>query len=153
MTIKSLTYSEFKGAPNGWVLQPTDFGAINLVVGRNATGKTRLLNVVAGLCQILSGQLTQPLLSGTYSAEFEIDQKSFKYDLEYENRTVKNEQLLVDGALKLERDEQGKGRVHFEQLAEFVAFELSPELLAIQQKRDRLQHPFIEIIANWASKT
>jgi AAA15 family ATPase/GTPase len=47
-------------------LEDSDFAQINLVVGRNATGKTRLINVLGGVCKILSGHgvACDPLVRG-----------------------------------------------------------------------------------------
>src|ERR1043165_4494266 len=39
--LKSVQYSERLGTPKEWTLEPLTLGAINLIVGKNATGKTR----------------------------------------------------------------------------------------------------------------
>jgi len=49
MSLKSISYTEFENDPQHWKLDQCDFSQINLIVGRNATGKTRLMNVINSL--------------------------------------------------------------------------------------------------------
>ncbi len=49
MRLKSLTYAEYEGRPLEWLLDDLTLGAINLIVGKNAAGKTRTLNVIGAL--------------------------------------------------------------------------------------------------------
>ena len=56
MFLKSIEYAEYEGTPRVWKLEGCTFGNINLIVGKNATGKSRTLNIVNGLANLLSGQ-------------------------------------------------------------------------------------------------
>lgn len=56
MRLKSVSYSEFLGEPKEWSISDFTLEPINLVVGKNATGKTRTLNVLSGLGKLLSGR-------------------------------------------------------------------------------------------------
>lgn len=51
MSLRSLAYSEYEGGPRQWVMTRTEFGEINLLVGKNSTGKSRILNVLASACR------------------------------------------------------------------------------------------------------
>ncbi len=46
MLLKELKYSQFEGAPNEWKVEGASFDNINLIVGKNATGKSRLISVI-----------------------------------------------------------------------------------------------------------
>jgi len=49
MQLTRLEYSEYEGKEQEWTLEGLTLGKRNLLVGKNATGKTRTLNVIAGL--------------------------------------------------------------------------------------------------------
>jgi len=49
MRLISVDYSEHAGRDYEWVIQNFTVAPIMLIVGRNATGKTRTLNLIAGL--------------------------------------------------------------------------------------------------------
>jgi hypothetical protein len=75
-----------------------------------------------------------------------------KYELEYDLDTIHSERLYVDEELVLERGEGGTGKVKYESTpgSIFLEFEIPHDQLACYAKRDRLQHPFIEIVHGWA---
>lgn len=150
MTLKSLTYSEFEELPQRWTLQQMEFGPVNLLVGKNATGKSRTLNVVGGLCRILGGSQTTVFVSGTYKAEIELIDGSYVYELASKDNIIIRERLQVNDALVLERDETGRGRVWFETQGDFLDFQVEPFAYALPSKRDTLQHPFAANLSEWA---
>jgi hypothetical protein len=45
MRLKSLEYVEHAREPGEWALTGLTLGDINLLVGKNASGKTRILNI------------------------------------------------------------------------------------------------------------
>lgn len=150
MTLKTLKYHEYNDDPRSWNLEQCDFTQINLVVGRNATGKTRLVNVINGLCKILSARLTTVFESGTYEADFAISGKTYFLYLEFKEGKVIAEHLDVDGSRKLSRDAEGKGQIYYEDKGEFISFQVPTNVIAIQQRRDELQHPFVVELSRWA---
>jgi len=92
MRITSIAYSEYQESPRNWCVEEINFEAVNLVVGRNAVGKTRLLNVVNGLAQLVSGR-REPMVSGEYVAEFESKDSTYKYEISFNNNVVTHEHL------------------------------------------------------------
>lgn len=150
MTIKSLSYCEYSDQPRQWHLEKCDFVTVNLVVGRNATGKTRLINVLNGLCRLLSGNLTKVFDSGKYAAEIEISGALYSLELEFRGGSVIHEQLIVDGEVRLSRDADGKGRIFYNQEKQHIGFQVASDVIAIQQRRDELQHPYVVTLYTWA---
>ena len=150
MSLKRLRYSDYEGDSRHWSLEDSHFGQINLVVGRNATGKTRLINVLSGLCRILSGQLTEAYDSGTYHAEIELDSKRYVLDLKFSKREVVSESLAVDGIRRLSRSADGTGEIYYQKQDETISFQIARNTIALQQRRDVLQHPFVADLAAWA---
>ncbi|WIV97161.1 AAA family ATPase [Kinneretia aquatilis] len=153
MALKKLTYFEYKDDPRYWALESLDFTESNLIVGRNATGKTRLVHVITGLMQMLAGTKIGALDSGSYVAEFHVAGRSYIYEIAFHRRTVVKEKLLVDGRVRLERSEDGKGRIHYAKEGTDLDFEVELSAIAFQSRRDRLQHPFITDLADWAASS
>jgi energy-coupling factor transporter ATP-binding protein EcfA2 len=56
--LEQFSYWEQKGPGEEWQIEGLVFGQFNLVVGRNATGKTRLLNAIARAAADKSGEPT-----------------------------------------------------------------------------------------------
>jgi hypothetical protein len=150
MSLRNVSYSEFAGDAKHWQLENCDFAEINLVVGRNATGKTRLINVLSGLCKILAGQQTEVFTSGTYHAEIGLSTGTYVLDLEFSNGEVVTESLDVNGVRRLTRGADGTGEIYYEKQGASIGFQVPRTAIAIQQRRDELQHPFVVTLANWA---
>lgn len=151
MSLRSLDYSEYEGDPRHWELAPTEFGDINLLVGKNATGKSRVLNVIASMCRIISGEQGKPFTSGRFAIEVKLGSTLYSYLISFHDGKILEESLSVDGAVRLTRNSQGEGRVYFASEDKEIRFQISPETIAIQNKNDRLQHPFIHELVVWAS--
>jgi len=54
MILKKINFYQNKGKPNYWKIKGVNLEQANLVVGLNATGKTRLMNVIINLAKIIS---------------------------------------------------------------------------------------------------
>jgi hypothetical protein len=74
------------------------------------------------------------------------------YELEYDLTTIHKERLRVGAEVVLDRRGEGKGKIKYEATpgSIFLDFEIPHDQLACYAKRDRLQHPFIELIHEWA---
>lgn len=150
MSLKSVTYTEYENDSRHWKLEKCDFSQINLIVGRNATGKTRLMNVINGLCKLLSAQKSEVFESGTYEVEIVLSGKAYILELEFANGQVIRESLEVDGEKRLVRNASGQGRIYYEKQQAYIEFQVPPNVIAIQQRRDELQHSFVVALAEWA---
>ena len=80
MILKKFDYSEFEGKPAEWQLRGLILNNINLVVGKNATGKTNTLTKIAQLGSILAGKC-EPNASAKYNAEFSDGNAVYNYNL------------------------------------------------------------------------
>lgn len=110
MLLKSIQYAQFENTPRLWKLQDFTLGNINLIVGKNASGKTRTLNVINGLANLLSGERKLQYISGNYTVEFDHKGQEVEYILHYENKSIICEQLNIDHENKLNRKKMEKGR-------------------------------------------
>lgn len=152
MQLKTLTYSEYSGEPQEWVLEPLVLGDRNLLVGKNATGKSRTLNVINGLAQYVSG-ITPPKSSGKFTAEFINKNITIKYNLEYKKNEVTFEEYIYDDQTLLIRGEGGAGHIWAADLdgGKMIRFQTPPDQFAVVARRDNIQHPFLEPLYTWGS--
>lgn len=149
--LTKIKYEEFFGTPRHWKMHPLDLQQINLVVGKNATGKTRLINVLSGFYGILAGKHPGIFESAKYEAEIVLGGKKYEIILHAEKGRVIEEKICVDGVTQLERNSDGQGRIFYAKEGIPLSFQAPEAIYAVQQKRDKLQHPFMEEIAVWAS--
>lgn len=150
--LKSISYSEYEGDPRYWQLRKCDFSQINLIVGKNSVGKSRLINVISGLCRILNGEQKTSFDSGAYEVEVEIDKKLYSYNIEFRLKSVVSESLSIDGELRLERRADGAGKIFYEKMQGFIEFQVPADVVAIQHRQDKLQHSFVVELSDWARR-
>jgi energy-coupling factor transporter ATP-binding protein EcfA2 len=154
MQLKNFEYRQYKGDKREWIVEPTSFGQINLLVGKNASGKTRILNVMAGLARLLAGKQQALFDTGDFKVTLvTLNGKSFVYDISMQNNLVNREYLSCGDIQYLIREGSGPGKIKTDPKGEMVDFQIKPDKLAIFSKRDSLQYPFLEEIAVWAEST
>jgi energy-coupling factor transporter ATP-binding protein EcfA2 len=154
MQLKNIEYKEYEGNKREWTVEPASFGQINLIVGKNASGKTRILNVMAGLARLLAGKQQGLFATGDFKATLvKPNGKSFMYEVSMQNNLVTREYLSCGDNPYLIREGSGPGKIKTEPKGEMVDFQIKPNQLAIFAKRDSLQYPFLEEIAAWAEGT
>ena len=152
MYLRKFTFRENAGKKIEWLIDNVSLGEINLMVGKNSSGKTRTLNALSDLVGMLQGKGTSATGPVSYELLFRNSENLMKYELEYDLETIRMERLYVGDELVLERGEGGNGVIKYESTpgSLFLEFEIPHDQLACYAKRDRLQHPFIEIIHGWA---
>lgn len=150
MTLKKLKYSEHDATPRAWGIQEAIFSNINLIVGKNSSGKSRLLSVVHGLTNILSGRQKNLFDSGFFEAEIETKSQNFVYEIKFENQKVFYERLRHNGKEVLTRDSEGRGRIFYQGLGQEIDFKSPPDAIAAVNRRDEIQHPFLMTLYQWA---
>ena len=153
MFLKEIEYVEYAGTAQEWRLERTTLGQRNLVVGRNSTGKSRMLNVLGALARTLTSN-TQLSLSSDFRAKWSHEGKEYIYELVISDQQVLREYLAVDGKVYLERRYGGIGSIWAEKIGDgiFIEFQTPPSEIAIFKRRDSIQHGFIEPLYAWASQ-
>jgi len=152
MYLKKFSFRENAGQKIEWLIDNVSLGEINLIVGKNSSGKTRTLNALTDLVSMLLGKGTLATGPVSYELLFRNKDSMMKYELAYDADTVRMERLYVMEELVLERNTGGSGKIKYESTpgSIFLEFEIPHEQLACYAKRDRLQHPFIETMHGWA---
>ena len=152
MYLKYFSFRENAGQNIEWIIDNVSLGEINLMVGKNSSGKTRTLNALSDLVSMLLGKGTTATGPVSYELLFKNGESQLRYELAYDLETIHMEKLFVGEELVMDRAEGGMGSIKYEATpgSMFLDFEIPHDQLACYAKRDRLQHPFIEIIHGWA---
>ncbi len=132
-------------------LERVSFGPVNLIVGRNATGKSRVIQVINSLSKLLMNKLPGKLISGDFDLNFAEGSTNYHYRVKYNNFFIELECLDQGGVNKLHRQKGGAGEILAEQFAQPMRFEIAGDMLAAMAKRDAIQHPFLEPLHRWAA--
>ena len=149
MRLKSITYSQFEGTPDEWSINDFSLRNINLIVGKNASGKTRTLNIIQGLGNLVSGDTKLQYKSGNYKATFDKEGEIITYILKYEESKVVLEKMIVGSKDKLNRGLDGKGTIWSDEDQKEMKFQAPDSELACVNRRDSIQHPFFEDLYQW----
>ena len=152
MYLRKFSFRENAGQKIEWLIDNVNLGEINLVVGKNSSGKTRTLNALSDLVSMITGKGTTATGPVSYELLFKNSNDLMKYELAYDQETIHSERLYVGEELVMERGDEGKGKIKYEATpgSMFLDFEIPHDQLASFAKRDRLQHPFMETIHGWA---
>jgi hypothetical protein len=155
MRLISLKYSEFEGRDHEWKIDTLSLPPIVLIVGRNATGKSRTLNVINSPANILSGR--QVFEAGEYGIVLKDNGDGYEYQLKFENSVIVKEELFLNGENLMHRGEGGIGRISAQIESDDavskqvrIKFKVAGSEAAAVKKRDAIQHPFLEPLHCWA---
>jgi AAA15 family ATPase/GTPase len=114
MILSALKYTRYTGEPREWSIIGRDddyayFGNMNLLVGKNASGKSRTLNVIREIADLLAGKINfrQAISpSGYYELIFKNENHSYKYILSFKDRAVTDEVLSYNDKVILDRNKK-----------------------------------------------
>ena len=154
MLLQSISYSQFEDEPKKtWKFENLELGQINLLVAKNASGKTRILAIIYAPASMLSAALKPTFASGNYHAVFDDNGKSVHYSLIYRNSVVTYERLTIAGRTLLDRGQGGIGRIRAEKIdnGKDIDFQTPANELAAVARRDTIQHPYLEPLSEWAN--
>lgn len=155
MRLDIFKYVSNKGLPNEWRVEECRLSQTNLIVGKNASGKSRIVKAIYLLSQLLSGDDIEAR-NDEWHLFFELDKPEHKteYLLKIEKGLVVQENLIMYGESDrpiLERDESGEGTIFAKELNQAIRFQTDKTEIAAVKRRDSIQHPFLEILYQWSN--
>lgn len=152
MIISNINYSQNIGRNEEWHLKDVNLGKLNLVVSRNAVGKTRTVNILNALVNLITGRIPQ-LPNGNWDVTFVNGDKQLRYILRIQDREVVKEKIRENGKVLLDRKGESGFIVSFEEKGE-SRDRFSPPIdkLTNQVRRDVKKHPFVEDLVRWAEE-
>jgi AAA15 family ATPase/GTPase len=152
MILTNVEYSEFEGKPDAWSLSDFCLGKINLFVGKNATGKTRINNIISGLADLASGNSLAVFDSANYRFKYSEGGTIYQYTLAISEKEVLCEEFNEDGNPRLDRNGDGSCNLYFENEKKNIKIQIpDKKQIAVFSRRDPIQHPFLEKIFGWAN--
>ena len=156
MKLDIFQYVYNQGLRNEWRVEECRLSQVNLIVGKNASGKSRIVKSIHLLSQLLSDDNIEAR-NDEWHLYFDIDRPESKteYILKIEKGLVVQEKLIMYGEsnepLLLERDRSGEGTIFAKELNQKIKFQTSKAELAAVKRRDSIQHPFLEKLYQWSN--
>ncbi|OQY60219.1 MAG: hypothetical protein B6245_02490 [Desulfobacteraceae bacterium 4572_88] len=158
MILKALKYCRHKENEREWCVEgkPVNdeygqwltFNQINLIVGRNASGKTKTVVVIRRIADLLAGDIKLSDLiydTASYELLFQDGTDEINYFLDFENGKITQETLSINGTEKLNR---AKETLFYEEIGKHLSFKTDDDSLALA-RRDSKQQPFFESLYSW----
>lgn len=131
-----------------WWLKKLELDSINLIVGKNATGKSRSILTI----DIFAKMITQKrkIVSGSWTFLFENGDEKILYQVDCSNTNiVTSEKLFINKTLVLERNEHS-AKVFSNTKKTFEEINPPQNKLVLHVRRDTVEYPFFEQIISWA---
>jgi len=153
MYIKSIDFYHKPSDGNGWHIKECEFNPINLISGKNSSGKTRLLKAINSFSTLLSRDQirVKDNLSLQWTITLQNQDDEIIYEFSSENNHILKEELKINGKAYLNRDPEGKGTIIYAALDDKeVEFEVEKNKIVVTSKRDKKQHPFLEVLFEWS---
>lgn len=156
MLLTELSYEENKGLPSNWRIENVKLGGVSLVVGKNSSGKTRLLNVIDNLAKMISGRVPIAFGSGTWECHFErlknqaVEYQKYKVDLK--NQIVADESFEINRQKIMQRGINGSGFVLKKSNKAKVNYKVPTNQLMAVVRRDEIQHPYFDHLYKWGAE-
>ena len=150
MKIKRISYQD-----TYWELENLELGNVNLLVSRNATGKSRTLSTIDLLVKMITqkrdlkwGAKWHITFENSRLEEvvYEFKTSSLKHGVNGEKMTVGNEEVL-------RRSSYDKAMVRSTMTGVFDRFFPPVDKLALHIRRDVIEYPFFEEVASWAENS
>ncbi|MEH2466070.1 ATP-binding protein [Nostoc sp.] len=155
MKLDLVEYCQDKGLPSEWRLDGCQLDNVNLIVGKNASGKSKILRAINLISGLLSGDasLRPDRMSREWKLTFDSDDADNKkiYILTVDQGQVVKENFSIGSKNYLDRNESGVGMIWAEKLQISMEFQTPADEVAAFQRRDSIQHPVFDEIYNWAS--
>ena len=151
MYLKKINYEENAGESTEWSIHDVILSEESLIVGINATGKTRFINIITVLAHLLSGK-SQRIIDGKWECSFVNENEIYNYTLVVDKGKVKKEHLILGRKKLINRTEQSANIHVFKNGSSKPNPYYPPEdKITIAVQRDKVHFPFLEKLHEWAT--
>ncbi|HFA47820.1 MAG TPA: ATP-binding protein [Bacteroidetes bacterium] len=150
MILKEFAYKKDRAArQNDLELEKLSFSKLNLIVGKNASGKSRVLNSIIEFAYIVTHYYGA--VHGQWAVSFLDKDIEIKYQLEIENGKIVNEAIFENGKQLLQRSLKTT-KIYSAKKQEHIKIN-PPNDRVIFSSRDTQEYPYLEKIVEWAENT
>lgn len=150
MILKQLSFHEYsQDEKYVWKIENVGFNNFTLIVGKNATGKTRLINILYRMAKQISGQFSK-LLDGKWKTEliFRENEDEYNYVFAVDKNVVVEEFLYINKKPVLQRDKNSSKILDLE--GKMRDFNPPEDKLTLHVRRDKKEYPYLEKLFYWA---
>lgn len=142
MQIKSFKYSDYS-----WELETIHLNQLNLIVGKNAVGKSKTLNAFIDVAKFIKGETSGYIGAHECCMVFVgADNKDLKYAYKWSNGEVVSETMTFDSQVIISRDKENA-------ILKEDTINPPSNKLIIQTQRDTTKFPEFETVIGWAEQT
>jgi len=160
MILKSIKYNQSLNDKIDWAIKgkdntPVTFSSnVNLIVAKNASGKSKTLEALRHISDLISGEKKLPRLYNSFEYEliFEDGSNEITYNLNIKNNKITYEVLRIDKNEPLLERTKDNSHIFFNELEKSLDFKIPNNELAAFLKRDEIQHPYLENLYKWSKK-
>lgn len=157
MIIEGFKYTRYPDRPREWKVVGKDnatndayayFDNLNLLIGKNAAGKSRTLGAIKELSKLISGrQRVSETRYHTQSYDFLFKDNGdrYRYVLDFVEKEIKQEKLYINDKIVLDR--VGKYLIHLGEKVDMSTKFNDDELLINKKRGDEL---YFQAIVYWA---
>ena len=141
-----------EGFPNfeDWVTDDIYFQKLNLVVGKNATGKSRVVTAITAFAEMITQE--KNIYWGNFDFTFiREDEKLLSYIINKDKNGVITEKLFIDKKLVLDRSRETTKLYSFLK-KDFDTITPPDYKLVLHIRRDKEEYPYLEDIVSWAER-
>ena len=135
---------KFRFKNTDWELKDVDFGPLNLIVGRNAVGKSKTLVSLAGTLQFMRNDFPSNNIAHMECELILESAQTYIYSFSVTNNIIEKEYLATSNGTKIIDRQNGKSLLRGEIINPPV------NTLILQSRRDTENYPEFEEILNWA---
>ncbi len=136
---------------NHWWLKKLELNNINLIIGKNAAGKSRSIQVI----DIFAKMITQKrkIAWGYWNFLFLKGEDKIRYKVDCTTiDNVSKEKLYINNKLVLERTENST-KIFSNKKDSFEEIFPPKDKLTLHVRRDRVEYPFFEDLIDWAESS
>lgn len=152
MSLLSISYSEYEGEDREWRLSEVALDPhAMLIVGKNATGKSRFLAVLRSLTQSIAALRTPA--DGNFDVSVKLSSGVFHYQVIVHKQIVTRELLTLDNQTLLDRSAGSPAKLKFARQDQIIDSQFQDSVLAVATRQDNIQHPWFVEFAEWARNT
>ena len=141
MTVHSFEYDEYV-----WKLDTIYLDKLNLIVGKNAVGKSKTLNSMVQVARFIKGDISGILDHSCRIVFKDDDDKELVYSYKGNPSEISSESMIYDNRIIISRDSEH---------AQIKEEPVNPPTnkLVIQSQRDTNKYPEFELVMSWAEHT
>lgn len=137
-----LTHFSYKEST--WELtQPIPLKEVNLLVGKNAVGKSKVIEAIYKMSNLILQQENPTKFFFDTSLNFKDEDKNIEYGFAYHFGEITDEYLIINGETLLKRTRE-------KTLLEGNYINPPADKLTLHVRRDTIQYPYFEKIVTWA---